>query len=246
LVALALWKQTGNRGYFESALIELTNQAGQSKAMPFTFLSLCARQGWVEDDEFRWLVARTLAVTQEESTDDVPPRDSSLSPETRQEAARRLGAYIQSCDVNLEQLCAIECIQYLGSDAVSLIPMLRGRLQFDDYLTGEAVIDSLGSIGLGAKEILPELEPYLRHTSARVRLSAAKAIWKIGGEIEAVTPVLVEALVGASLCARHRAAQYLQEIGPDALCLLSQERQQAVEQAAALDAPYWTQHWSAF
>jgi len=83
----------------------------------------------------------------------------------------------------------------------------------------------LGELGPTASQALPALEQSLGHSNQWVRLAAAQAVWRIGGDSKRALPVLLDVVDSQTAAASSqsgpnyeliRAIEVIEEIGPEA------------------------------
>ncbi|NML54308.1 PBS lyase [Streptomyces sp. R302] len=105
-----------------------------------------------------------------------------------------------------------------GAQALpEVLRVLRGAPEYRRECVREAVARALGAFGPAAREAVPELRELLGSCTAAVSTAAARALWAVEGDAEAVVPVLVRWLrPGSSGADRCAAAQALGAIGPAA------------------------------
>ncbi|MFF9343227.1 HEAT repeat domain-containing protein [Streptomyces sp. NPDC014773] len=104
-----------------------------------------------------------------------------------------------------------------GQALPEVLRVLRGAPEHRRAWVREAAARTLGAFGPAAREAVPDLRELLGADSATVATTAARALWAVEGDAEAVVPVLVRWLrPGASGADRCAAAQALGAIGPAA------------------------------
>ncbi|MFF7811680.1 HEAT repeat domain-containing protein [Streptomyces sp. NPDC007945] len=105
-----------------------------------------------------------------------------------------------------------------GSQALpEVLRVLRGAPEYRRECVREAAARTLGSFGPAAREAVPELRGLLGSGTAAVSAAAARALWAVEGDADAVVPVLLRWLrPGSSGTDRCAAAQALGAIGPAA------------------------------
>ncbi|MFF9146758.1 PBS lyase [Streptomyces sp. NPDC014861] len=104
-----------------------------------------------------------------------------------------------------------------GQALPEVLRVLRGAPEHRREWVREAVARTLGAFGPAAREAVPELRELLGAETASVATAAARALWAVEGDAEAVVPALVRRLrPGASGADRCAAAQALGAIGPAA------------------------------
>ncbi|MFF8408136.1 PBS lyase [Streptomyces omiyaensis] len=105
-----------------------------------------------------------------------------------------------------------------GAQALpEVLRVLRGAPEHRREWVREAVARTLAAFGPAAREAVPELRELLGADSAAVATAAARALWAVEGDADAVVPVLVRWLrPGSSGAERCAAAQALGAIGPAA------------------------------
>ncbi|MFJ5711030.1 PBS lyase [Streptomyces sp. NPDC093105] len=194
-------------------LAELTGRTGRDGAL----LAL-ARSG---DARAVPLLARALEGPGEVrrellyAVDGLGPAAAGLAPLLR----RRLAAV--ELDEDLYEraaplLYALAAVR--GGQALpEVLRLLRGAPEHRRAWVREAAARTLGAFGPAAGEAVPELRELLAADSATVSTTAARALWEVEGDADAVVPVLVRWLrPGASGADRCAAAQALGAIGPAA------------------------------
>ncbi|MFD8015510.1 PBS lyase [Streptomyces sp. NPDC058955] len=104
-----------------------------------------------------------------------------------------------------------------GQALPEVLRVLRGAPGYRRDWVREAAARTLGAFGPAAREAVPELRELLASDSATVATTAARALWEVEGDADAVVPVLVRWLrPGSSGADRCAAAQALGAIGPAA------------------------------
>ncbi|MEU9854967.1 HEAT repeat domain-containing protein [Streptomyces sp. NPDC047974] len=104
-----------------------------------------------------------------------------------------------------------------GQALPEVLRVLRGAPEYRRECVREAVARTLGAFGPVAREAVPELRELLGSGAAAVSTAAARALWAVEGDADAVVPVLVRWLrPGSSGADRCAAAQALGAIGPAA------------------------------
>ncbi|MEV6204356.1 PBS lyase [Streptomyces sp. NPDC051771] len=104
-----------------------------------------------------------------------------------------------------------------GQALPEVLRVLRGAPEYRRECVREAVARTLGAFGPAAREAVPELRELLGSGTAAVSTAAARALWTVEGDADAVVPVLVRWLrPGSSGADRCAAAQALGAIGPAA------------------------------
>ena len=116
-------------------------------------------------------------------------------------------------------IAALKAIGPAASGAIpTLIRMLHGENSTLRILAATAAADALPS--LGAEAAIPDLRQCLDLSDDGLRLAAAKAIWKLSGDVETALRVAREMLDHPDVSIRLDAVDLLGEIGPDARFLL--------------------------
>ncbi|MFI8321992.1 HEAT repeat domain-containing protein [Streptomyces sp. NPDC085529] len=104
-----------------------------------------------------------------------------------------------------------------GQALPEVLRLLRGAPEHRREWVREAAARTLGAFGPMAREAVPELRELLAADSATVATTAARALWEVEGDADAVVPALVRWLrPGAAGADRCAAAQALGAIGPAA------------------------------
>lgn len=104
-----------------------------------------------------------------------------------------------------------------GQALPEVLRVLRGAPEYRRECVREAVARTLGAFGPASREAVPELRELLGSGTAAVSTAAARALWTVEGDADAVVPVLVRWLrPGSSGADRCAAAQALGAIGPAA------------------------------
>ncbi|WP_078868016.1 HEAT repeat domain-containing protein [Streptomyces sp. NRRL F-5727] len=190
---------TGRTGR-DGALLALA-RSGDARAVPLLARAL----------EGRGEVRRELLY----AVDGLGPAAAGLAPLLR----RRLAAV--ELDEDLYEraaplLYALAAVR--GGQALpEVLRLLRGAPEHRRAWVREAAARTLGAFGPAAREAVPELRELLAADSATVSTTAARALWEVEGDADAVVPVLVRWLrPGASGADRCAAAQALGAIGPAA------------------------------
>ncbi|WP_043224906.1 HEAT repeat domain-containing protein [Streptomyces sp. NRRL F-5193] len=204
---------TGRTAALSGGLGELTGRTGRDGAL----LAL-ARSG---DARAVPLLARALEGPGEVrrellyAVDGLGPAAAGLAPLLR----RRLAAVELDDDLYdrasplLYALAAVRGTQALPE----VLRVLRGAPEHRRAWVREAAARALGAFGPAAREAVPDLRELLGADSAAVATTAARALWAVEGDAEAVVPVLVRWLrPGSSGADRCAAAQALGAIGPAA------------------------------
>ncbi|MGW0911781.1 HEAT repeat domain-containing protein [Streptomyces sp. NPDC002784] len=102
----------------------------------------------------------------------------------------------------------------IEGDASAVLPVLLGELRHRDSRRWGAAAEGLGRMGRAARAALPELRRAADCPGpAERRATAACALWRIGGEAEAVNPVLRSAWTEKPHL-RRRIAACLRAMGP--------------------------------
>ena len=91
-----------------------------------------------------------------------------------------------------------------------------GDLKDKDLLRREEAIEVLAGIGRPAESATAELRKLLKADNRNLRIRAALAVWKVGGDSKGVPEIFAEGLKGASTIVRREAILALGSIGPDA------------------------------
>jgi HEAT repeat protein len=103
---------------------------------------------------------------------------------------------------------------HLGSCGPDAVPWLRLAMMIPTYRPH--VLSPLIRIGPEAKAALPQVRPLLADPDPKVRLSAAHAVWRLGGNVGEAVDTLVATGDAAGRVDRERATEILSWIGPDA------------------------------
>ncbi|MFI8512852.1 HEAT repeat domain-containing protein [Streptomyces sp. NPDC085460] len=190
---------TGRTGR-DGALLALA-RSGDARAVPLLARAL----------EGRGEVRRELLY----AVDGLGPAAAGLAPLLR----RRLAAVELDEDLYdraAPLLYALAAVR--GGQALpEVLRVLRGAPEHRREWVREAAARTLGAFGPAAREAVPELRELLGAESASVATAAARALWAVEGDAEAVVPVLVRWLrPGTSGADRCAAAQALGAIGPAA------------------------------
>ncbi|MFI8367166.1 HEAT repeat domain-containing protein [Streptomyces sp. NPDC085466] len=190
---------TGRTGR-DGALLALA-RSGDARAVPLLARAL----------EGRGEVRRELLY----AVDGLGPAAAGLAPLLR----RRLAAVELDEDLYdraAPLLYALAAVR--GGQALpEVLRVLRGAPEHRREWVREAAARTLGAFGPAAREAVPELRELLGAESASVATAAARALWAVEGDAEAVVPVLVRWLrPGTSGADRCAAAQALGGIGPAA------------------------------
>ncbi|GHJ94989.1 hypothetical protein SNE510_45080 [Streptomyces sp. NE5-10] len=214
-IAAALAADPGGTGRaaLSGGLGELTGRTGRDGAL----LAL-ARSG---DARAVPLLARALEGPGEVrrellyAVDGLGPAAAGLAPLLR----RRLAAVELDDDLYdrasplLYALAAVRGAQALPE----VLRVLRGAPEHRRAWVREAAARTLGAFGPAAREAVPDLRELLGADSATVATTAARALWAVEGDAEAVVPALVRWLrPGSSGADRCAAAQALGAVGPAA------------------------------
>lgn len=148
------------------------------------------------------------------SDDDSVVRWRSASAVTAVHAATvpQLLAAVTSNDPEVRCL-AISSLRGLGANA--LAPFVQA-LRDDDARMRQAAAVTLGQIGLGAIDAVPQLVTALADADARVRAAAAFSLSTFGPHAMEAVPALRSALSDEVAAVRARAAFALGQIGPSA------------------------------
>ena len=91
-----------------------------------------------------------------------------------------------------------------------------GDLNDKDLLRREEAVEVLAGIGRPARSATADLRKLLKADNRNLRIRAALAVWKVGGDSKGVPEIFAEGLKGASTVVRREAVQALGSIGPDA------------------------------
>ncbi|MFF0485160.1 HEAT repeat domain-containing protein [Streptomyces sp. NPDC004435] len=190
---------TGRTGR-DGALLALA-RSGDARAVPLLARAL----------EGRGEVRRELLY----AVDGLGPAAAGLAPLLR----RRLAAVELDEDLYdraAPLLYALAAVR--GGQALpEVLRVLRGAPEHRREWVREAVARTLGAFGPAAREAVPELRELLDADTASVATAAARALWTVEGDAQAVVPVLVRWLrPGSSGADRCAAAQALGAIGPAA------------------------------
>jgi hypothetical protein len=100
-----------------------------------------------------------------------------------------------------------------GAPADEVVPLLRQECATHPHIATRV----LGDLGPDAADALPDLHPMLAHDDPFVRVNAARAVWRIGGDPGPALPVLREVLTDGGRADRGHALDLLPELGPAAV-----------------------------
>jgi HEAT repeat protein len=132
----------------------------------------------------------------------------------------------------------------LGEGSKTVVPRMEKELssQLASSTPGDTVesdIHILARFGPAAQEAAPVLQTALTNGYASIRLSAARALWRIDAEPKEVLPLLVKWLQTGGAYTKAHAAEILAEMGPAAkdalpeLRTLLDDKSENVRRAAA-------------
>ena len=96
------------------------------------------------------------------------------------------------------------------------LPAWVGDLKDKDVLICEEAIEVIAQIGRPAKSATAELRRLLKADNRNLRIRAALAVWKVGGDPKGVPEILAEGLKDASSAVRREALVALGTLGSDA------------------------------
>lgn len=220
LAGLGLWGLRQSLASCPVADVTSTNST-RTKAVPLTETS--AAEIPVEDiaarrEEINSLsdiaLNATVTLNRAMSDDDSVVRWRSASAVTAVHAATvpQLLTAVTSNDPEVRRL-AISSLRGLGANA--LAPFVQA-LRDDDARMRQAAAVTLGQIGLGAIDAVPQLVTALADADARVRAAAAFSLSTFGPHAMEAVPALRTALSDEFAAVRARAAFALGQIGPSA------------------------------
>ncbi|MFE9908396.1 PBS lyase [Streptomyces clavifer] len=100
-----------------------------------------------------------------------------------------------------------------GEAAPEVLRVLRGAPEYRGEWLRSAALRALGSFGTAAGCAVPELRALIRRPGTAAATEAAEALWAIGGDAEAVLPVLIEGLRAEQVHDSRAAASALGGLG---------------------------------
>lgn len=156
--------------------------------------------------------AATLNLAMSDADSVVRWRSASAVTAVHSATVPQLLAAVTSEDPEVRRL-AITSLRGLGANAVS--PFVQA-LQDNDARMRQAAAVTLGQIGLGAIDAVPQLVTALSDTDSRVRAAAAFSLSTFGAHAMEAVPALRAALSDEFASVRARAAFALGQIGPSA------------------------------
>lgn len=94
-----------------------------------------------------------------------------------------------------------------------VLRVLRGTPEYRGEWLRTAALRALGSFGPAAHSAVPELRTLLRRPGSTSAAEAAEALWAVGGDADAVLPVLIEGLQAERTHERRSAVNALGRLG---------------------------------
>ncbi|MET7857086.1 PBS lyase [Streptomyces sp. NPDC005318] len=104
-----------------------------------------------------------------------------------------------------------------GEAAPQVLRVLRGAPEYRGEWLRTSALQALGSFGPAARCAVPELRALIRRRGTAAATEAARALWAVDGDAEAVLPVLVEGLQAQQVHERRSAVSALGTLGAHAL-----------------------------
>lgn len=198
---------TANDGQAESALSE------KSSVAKIPVEDIAARREAINSlSDLALDAAATLNLAMSDADSVVRWRSASAVTAVHSATVPQLLAAVTSEDPEVRRL-AITSLRGLGANAVS--PFVQA-LQDNDARMRQAAAVTLGQIGLGAIDTVPQLVTALSDTDSRVRAAAAFSLSTFGAHAMEAVPALRAALSDEFASVRARAAFALGQIGPSA------------------------------
>lgn len=120
-----------------------------------------------------------------------------------------------------------EALIKLGPAAGSELPKLAILLTDESTYRAEKAAEIIGHLGPVATNVHSQLENALAHDSVHVRITAARALWRLTHRTNEIWPVIMTALVETNTYSHSPqfAADAIAEIGPSAFPASSSLRQ---------------------
>ncbi|MER5888552.1 HEAT repeat domain-containing protein [Streptomyces sp. NPDC001941] len=188
----------GSRAALGSALLALA-RCGDPRAVPALAAAL-------EEGELRDQLAHAVSF--------LGGHAAPLAPGLR----RRLGRVALDDELYDRAAPLLRALAGLGhAEALpEVLRVLRGAPAFRRHWVVEAALRTLAAFGPAAREAVPDLRALLGEDTAALSTGAARALWRIEGDTDAVLPVLGRWLGSRAPGDRRAAARALGSMGPGA------------------------------